>query len=220
LQAGHLMDVETSDRHTVKPWFNGRIDVAPPVIDLTAEGFTLLGGRLDYVDSEPVAAIVYQHREHVINLFVAQHLGAKHLRPVAKSIQGYNCRHWTQDRLGLYILQQERIEARRQPAPISFRQERRKWQRRLGYFILGGVAVVVFALNEHFHNKFGQVVLIVLGAGALVFPGALIYVHGFLWVTEKLGYRAGLRIKLTMASTGIVFFALWAAWAYAVLSGR
>jgi hypothetical protein len=120
-----------------------------------------------------------------------------------------------------YILQKERIEARRQPAPISFRQERRKWERRLGYFILGGVAVVVFALNEHFHNKSGQVILIVLGGGALAFLGALIYVHGFLWVTEKLGYRAGLRsFKLTMASTGIVSFALWAAWAYTVLSGR
>jgi anti-sigma factor RsiW len=104
LQAGHLMDVETSDRHTVKPWFNGRVDVAPPVIDLTAESFTLLGGRLDYVDSEPVAAIVYQRRNHVINLFVAQHLSAKHRRPNAKSIQGYNCRHWTQDGLDLWAV--------------------------------------------------------------------------------------------------------------------
>jgi anti-sigma factor RsiW len=98
------MDVETSDRHTVKPWFNGRVDVAPPVIDLTAESFTLLGGRLDYVDGEPVAAIVYQRRKHVINLFVAQHLGPKHPRPNAKSIQGYNCRHWTQNGLDLWAV--------------------------------------------------------------------------------------------------------------------
>jgi hypothetical protein len=121
-----------------------------------------------------------------------------------------------------YLLQQARIdEARRQPAQISFKQERRKWERRLGYFILAGVAVVVFALNEHFHNDSGQRLLIVLGGGALALLGALIYVRGVLWVTEKLGYRAELRsFKLTMASTGIVFFALWAAWAYAVLSGR
>jgi hypothetical protein len=121
-----------------------------------------------------------------------------------------------------YLLQQERIDkARRQPAPLSFRPERRKWERRLGYFMLAGVAVVVFALNEYFHSKSAQVVLIVLGGGALAFLGALLYVHGVLWVTEKLGYRAELRsFKLTMASTGIVFFVLWAAWAYAVLSGR
>ena len=121
-----------------------------------------------------------------------------------------------------YLLQQERIDkARRQPAPLSFRPERRKWERRLGYFILAWIAVVVFALNEYFHNKSGQMVLIVLGSGALAFLGALIYVNGFLWVTEKLGYKAGPRsFKATMTSTGIVFFALWAAWAYAVFSGR
>ena len=121
-----------------------------------------------------------------------------------------------------YILQQQRIEeARRQPAPISFRQQRRKWERRVGYFMLAGIAVVVFALNEHFHNKSGQVVLIVLGGGVLAFLGVLVYVNGVLWVAQKLGYRAELRsFKRTMATTGIVFFVLWAAWAYAVLSGR
>src|SRR5262249_28573559 len=104
LQVGHLMDVETSDRHTVKPWFNGRVDVAPPVIDLTAESFTLLGGRLDYIDNEPVAAIVYQRRKHVINLFVAQRLGGKHARTVSDSIQGYNVRHWSQDGLDFWAV--------------------------------------------------------------------------------------------------------------------
>jgi anti-sigma factor (TIGR02949 family) len=104
LQAGHLMDVETSDQHTVKPWFNGKLDVAPPVIDLTAEGFTLLGGRLDYIDGEPVASVVYRRRKHVINLFVAQRLGAA--RPAAKSetIQGYNVRHWTQQGLDFWAV--------------------------------------------------------------------------------------------------------------------
>jgi anti-sigma factor RsiW len=104
LQPGHLMDVATSDQHTVKPWFNGRVDVAPPVVDLTAESFTLLGGRLDYIDSEPVAAIVYQRRKHVINLFVAQHLGRRHTRTIGDSIQGYNVRHWSQDGLDLWAV--------------------------------------------------------------------------------------------------------------------
>jgi anti-sigma factor RsiW len=95
LQPGHLMDVETSDQHTVKPWFDGKVDVAPPVIDLTAEGFTLLGGRLDYIDGEPVAAVVYNRRKHVINLFVAQRLGAAHRNVTERTVQGYNVRHWS-----------------------------------------------------------------------------------------------------------------------------
>ncbi|MGA7790158.1 MAG: anti-sigma factor [Xanthobacteraceae bacterium] len=95
LQPGHLMDVETSDQHTVKPWFDGKVDVAPPVIDLTAQGFTLLGGRLDYIDGEPVASVVYTRRKHVINLFVAQRLGAEHANVTDRTVQGYNVRHWS-----------------------------------------------------------------------------------------------------------------------------
>jgi anti-sigma factor RsiW len=95
LQPGHLMDVETSDQHTVKPWFDGKVDVAPPVVDLTAEGFTLLGGRLDYIDGEPVASVVYKRRQHVINLFVAQRLGAAHANVTDRTVQGYNVRHWS-----------------------------------------------------------------------------------------------------------------------------
>jgi anti-sigma factor RsiW len=104
LQAGHLMDVQTSDQHTVKPWFNGKLDVAPPVIDLTAQGFTLLGGRLDYIDGEPVASIVYQRRKHVINLFVAQRLGSKHAGVVGDTVQGYNVRHWSEEGLDFWAV--------------------------------------------------------------------------------------------------------------------
>jgi anti-sigma factor RsiW len=104
LQAGHLMDVETSDQHTVKPWFDGRVDVAPPVVDLTAQGFTLLGGRLDYIDGEPVASVVYQRRKHVINLFVAQRLGIKHAGVMVEAIQGYNVRHWSEQGLDFWAV--------------------------------------------------------------------------------------------------------------------
>jgi anti-sigma factor (TIGR02949 family) len=104
LQAGHLMDVETSDQHTVKPWFDGRVDVAPPVIDLTAQGFTLLGGRLDYIDGEPVASVVYRRRKHVINLFVAQRLGVEHATVTARTVQGYNVRHWSDGGLDFWAV--------------------------------------------------------------------------------------------------------------------
>jgi anti-sigma factor RsiW len=104
LQVGHLMDVETSDQHTVKPWFDGKVDVAPPVIDLTAEGFTLVGGRLDYIDGEPVASVVYQRRKHVINLFVAQRLGSEHAAVTDRTIQGYNVRHWSEQGLDFWAV--------------------------------------------------------------------------------------------------------------------
>jgi anti-sigma factor RsiW len=104
LQAGHLMDVETSDQHTVKPWFNGRLDVAPPVIDLTAQGFRLLGGRLDYIDGEPVASVIYQRRKHIINLFVARRLGASQASARTEAIQGYNVRNWSEAGLDFWAV--------------------------------------------------------------------------------------------------------------------
>ncbi len=95
LQADHLTDVLSSNQHTVKPWFNGRIDLAPPVIDLTAQGFTLIGGRLDFIDGKPVAAIVYRRRVHVINLFVMQGMGQALPAPRLQVIQGFNILRWT-----------------------------------------------------------------------------------------------------------------------------
>src|SRR6202790_4229076 len=93
LQGDRLIDVQSTDQHTVKPWFNGRLDVAPPVIDLTAQGFTLIGGRLDYIDGRPVAAIVYKRRLHVINLFVSQTSGSGS-GAVMEKLQGFTVWSW------------------------------------------------------------------------------------------------------------------------------
>jgi len=95
LQAGHLTDVVSTDQHTVKPWFNGRLDVAPPVIDLTAQGFTLVGGRLDYVDARAIGAVVYRRRQHVINLFVSQTATTERQPARIETIQGFNIRRWS-----------------------------------------------------------------------------------------------------------------------------
>jgi anti-sigma factor RsiW len=96
LQAGHLTDVVSTDQHTVKPWFSGKLDVAPPVVDLTAQGFTLIGGRLDYVDAHAIGAIVYRRRLHVINLFVAQTASTGHRPARTESFQGFNIRSWSE----------------------------------------------------------------------------------------------------------------------------
>ena len=103
LQAGHLTDVETSDQHTVKPWFNGKLDIAPPVIDLTAQGFTLLGGRLDEIGGETAAAIVYRRRQHIINLFVSRQNG-QHTAETSETRHGFNIRHWTTDGLDFWTV--------------------------------------------------------------------------------------------------------------------
>jgi anti-sigma factor RsiW len=95
LQAGHLIDVVSTDQHTVKPWFNGKLDVSPPVVDLTTQGFTLVGGRLDYVDARALGAVVYRRRQHVINLFVSQTASTEQRAAKIETIQGFNIRHWS-----------------------------------------------------------------------------------------------------------------------------
>ena len=96
LQAGHLTDVVSTDQHTVKPWFNGRLDVSPPVIDLGPQGFALIGGRLDYIDGRPVGAVIYRRRQHVINLFVAQGASSEPRAATMETVQGFNIRHWSE----------------------------------------------------------------------------------------------------------------------------
>ena len=104
LQANHLTDVQTSDQHTVKPWFNGKVDIAPPVVDLTAKGFTLLGGRLDYIDGQAVASIVYRRRTHVINLFVTQGAPSESHEARLQTMQGFNIRRWTAQGLEFFAI--------------------------------------------------------------------------------------------------------------------
>jgi len=98
LQADHLTDVASTDQHTVKPWFNGRLSFSPPVIDLAAQGFVLEGGRLDYLDGHPVAALIYRHQKHPINLYIWPASG-KDAGPQALASRGYHLVRWSSDEM-------------------------------------------------------------------------------------------------------------------------
>jgi anti-sigma factor RsiW len=99
-----LLEVKSSDRHTVKPWFAGRLDFAPPVKDLADHGFALAGGRVDYLDGRPAAALVYRRRQHVVTLLV-QPEGADAARaPRAQTRQGYHVLHWAEGGLAFWAI--------------------------------------------------------------------------------------------------------------------
>jgi mycothiol system anti-sigma-R factor len=94
LQPGHLFDVQSTDQHTVKPWFDGKLDFAPPVTDHSNEGFPLIGGRLDYLDHRDVAALVYQRQKHFINVFIWPGDSKAANVSEAQAIRGYNVVSW------------------------------------------------------------------------------------------------------------------------------
>jgi anti-sigma factor RsiW len=98
LQVNHLMDVVSTDQHTVKPWFAGKIDYSPQVIDLTPSGYPLIGGRLDVLDGHNVAAIIYQRRKHYINLFVWP-AASQPLRDATYQRDGYHVLSWTKSNM-------------------------------------------------------------------------------------------------------------------------
>lgn len=94
LMANHLFDVQSADQHTVKPWFLGKLDFSPPVVDLAPIGFPLVGGRLDYIGGRAVAALVYQRQNHTINVFVFPDPDDRFTRASARTVRGFHVRHW------------------------------------------------------------------------------------------------------------------------------
>jgi len=102
LLAEHLTDVASSDKHTVKPWFAGRTELSPPGVDLAAQGFPLVGGRLDLIEGKPVPALVYRAGKHVINVFVLPARAGEYAETVTR--RGYTLRHWNEGDLGYWAV--------------------------------------------------------------------------------------------------------------------
>jgi len=129
MEPNHRVDVPSSDQHTVKPWFNGKLDFSPPVENPLDEGFPLVGGRLDYLGGRSVAALVYQRRQHYINLFIFPSKDAQDLAEKSVKRQGYNLIHWDKSGMEYWAISDlneaelrqfaEIIQNRLSPSPSS-----------------------------------------------------------------------------------------------------
>jgi len=104
LMPGHLSDVESTDQHTVKPWFDGKLDFAPPVENFSAQGFPLIGGRLDYLANHPAAALVYQRRKHFISVFLIPATGEPDRSESSTTERGYNEISWTRGSMNYWLV--------------------------------------------------------------------------------------------------------------------
>jgi anti-sigma factor (TIGR02949 family) len=103
LMADHLFDVRSTDQHTVKPWFLGKLDFSPPVTDLAALGFPLVGGRLEYVAGHAAAALVYQRQKHTINVLVWPSAdGAS--QTAVRSLRGFHVEHWVREGMAFWVV--------------------------------------------------------------------------------------------------------------------
>jgi anti-sigma factor RsiW len=104
LLANHLIDVGSTDQHTVKPWFAGKLNFSPPVYDFSVQGFKLIGGRLDYLGNQEIAAVVFQHRQHYINLFVWPKNPSTNFPDTSLQKEGFNLYGWEANGLTLWAV--------------------------------------------------------------------------------------------------------------------
>ena len=122
LLATHLFDVPSTDQHTVKPWFDGKLKFSPPVHDFAERGFRLTGGRLDYLNGREVAALVYQRRLHIINLFVWPSASGRNTAVENFAKDGYNVWHWDHQGFAFWAVSDVNAEDLRAFADLEMQQ--------------------------------------------------------------------------------------------------
>jgi len=106
----NLTDVLSSDKHTVKPWFNGKINFSPPVLDLAGRGFPLTGGRIDYINNQQAAVLVYRYNKHIINLYISANANFSDSNPGIYSRSGYNIIHWKKHGMEFWAVSDVNLE--------------------------------------------------------------------------------------------------------------